>query len=337
MENVSNFSNCSASSFKYGTNPLIQRYSGNPILSSNDVPYESSYVFNAGVAKFQGRYIMVFRNDLAKEHRAKIVKRNLGLAFSEDGIHWKAADEPLRLDPSDLLFKAYDPRLTVIDGRLYLCAAVTDSCGTRGLIAVTDDLERWETLSVTAPDNRNMVLFPERIGGNLYRLERPFSCYLRPVHEFDIFISSSPEGRYWGDTQLLLSARSIPWVNDKIGPANPPIRTPKGWLAFYHGVDRDDSRRWGYEGNWNKRYSAGLLLLDLEAPWRVIGLSDVPVFLPEAEYEIRGFRDQVVFPGGMIAEDDGSVKIYYGAADTVEALAFSTVDDLLSLCRPCRS
>jgi len=55
---------------------------------------------------------------------------------------------------------------------------------------------------------------------------------------------------------------------------------------------------------------------------------------PEFEYEAKGYRDYVIFPGGIILEDSGEVKIYYGSADTVEALAFSTVDELLDLCDP---
>jgi beta-1,4-mannooligosaccharide/beta-1,4-mannosyl-N-acetylglucosamine phosphorylase len=107
-------------------------------------------------------------------------------------------------------------------------------------------------------------------------------------------------------------------------------------LALTHVVDLDPSRRWGWEGNWNKRYTIALALLDLRDPSRVIGLSRQPLMVPEPphEYETRGYRDYVLFPGGTILEEDGAVKIYYGAADTVEALAFAHVDDLLAMCAP---
>ena len=114
----------------------------------------------------------------------------------------------------------------------------------------------------------------------------------------------------------------------------PPIKTKDGWLTLFHSVDRDDSRgKNGWESSWKKRYCAGIMLLDLENPSKVIGMSKEPLIAPETAYEAdEGFRQNVIFPGGMIAEPDGSVKIYYGAADTVECLAVSTIDELVALC-----
>src|SRR5439155_22436258 len=121
-----------------------------------------------------------------------------------------------------------------------------------------------------------------------------------------------------------------------IGPAAPPIRTRAGWLASIHAVHVDPRRRlagWEAKG-WFKQYYAGLMLLDLADPSRVIGLMREPMLCPEAAYERDGFRGSVVFPCGMIAEPDGEVKLYYGAADTVVALATAHVDDLIALCTP---
>ena len=74
------------------------------------------------------------------------------------------------------------------------------------------------------------------------------------------------------------------------------------------------------------------MLLDLDDPRHIIGLCREPLLAPEAPYEVEGgFRNNVIFPGGMILEDDGEVKIYYGAADTVECLATAHVDDLIAL------
>jgi beta-1,4-mannooligosaccharide/beta-1,4-mannosyl-N-acetylglucosamine phosphorylase len=90
----------------------------------------------------------------------------------------------------------------------------------------------------------------------------------------------------------------------------------------------------GWERSWHKRYDAGLMLLDLANPTKVIGVAPQPLLNPEAPYERNGFRNDVIFPGGMILEDSGEVKIYYGAADTVVALATAHVDDLVKLCLP---
>jgi beta-1,4-mannooligosaccharide/beta-1,4-mannosyl-N-acetylglucosamine phosphorylase len=135
----------------------------------------------------------------------------------------------------------------------------------------------------------------------------------------------------------VLGVEHVPYANDKIGPAAPPIKTSRGWLTTIHAVDRDNARtRNGWEPfSWQKRYCAGICLLDLDEPWRVIGMSREPLLAPEAPYECEGgFRNHVIFPGGMILEDSGEVKIYYGAADTYECLASAHVDDLLALCEP---
>ncbi len=317
--------------------PLVRRHPANPVLSARDVPYPATLIFNAGVTKYQGRYVMIFRNDYGDYHRTgRFEGTNLGLAFSDDGVRWEVAPKPCFELRSDEVRRAYDPRLTVLDGRCYLCFAVDTRHGIRGGIAVTDDFERFEILSLSVPDNRNMVLFPDRIGGKYARLERPFPVYSRGRRDrFDLWFSDSPDLRYWGNAQLVLAVEDVPFANDKIGPGAPPVRTPKGWLAVFHAVDLDPSRgKNGWEPRWQKRYTAGLMLLDLEEPWRVIGLCREPLLAPEAPYERDGFRNDVIFPGGMILEDSGEVKIYYGAADTVEALATADLDDLLALCEP---
>ncbi len=179
---------------------VLKRHPDNPLLTRADAPYPCSLLYNAGIAKFQGRYVMVFRNDYgaaidrvsaAKQREQKLPTcegTNLGLAFSDDGIRWKVEPKPCidletarkliaphmpGKNPEQELFRFYDPRLTVLDGRLHMCFAVGTANGIRGGVAVTDDFHNWEVMSVSVPDNRNMVLFPEKIGGRYVRLERP--------------------------------------------------------------------------------------------------------------------------------------------------------------------
>jgi beta-1,4-mannooligosaccharide/beta-1,4-mannosyl-N-acetylglucosamine phosphorylase len=321
------------------SSPLIKRYPGNPILSAEHIPYKADLVFNAGAAKYQGKYVMVFRNDYGYSGGNRFEGTNIGIAYSDDGLSWDVSPKPCFSLEDEEITRAYDPRLTVMDGRVYMCFAVDTRHGVRGGIAATDDFEKFEILSLSAPDNRNMVLFPERINEKYMRLERPFPVYSRGgIDRFDLWMSESPDLRYWGDTRLVLAVEQVPFANDKIGPAAPPIKTPYGWLALFHAVDIDHSRgKNGWEEKWQKRYTAGIMLLDPENPSKVIGMSDVPLIAPEAEYERNGFRNNVIFPGGMILEENGEVKIYYGAADTVECLATAYVEELVGLClKQCR-
>ncbi len=315
--------------------PLIKRHPANPILTYKDVPYSAALVFNAGVTKYQGKYVMVFRNDYGSFEEQRLEGTNLGLAFSDDGVKWQVQPEPCFEMKDDEIRRGYDPRLIVMNGRCYMCFAVDTNHGVRGGIAVTDDFEHFEVLSMSVPDNRNMVLFPEKIGGMHVRLERPFPVYSRGGKErFDTWISDSPDLKYWGNSHLLLAVEDVPYADTKIGPAAPPVKTDKGWLTTFHAVDFDESRgKHGWEKAWKKRYTAGVMLLDLDNPSKIIGLYKDPLLAPEAPYEVDGgFRNNVIFPGGMILEDDGEVKFYYGAADTVMCLATANVDDLVKLC-----
>ena len=325
--------------------PPIVRCPENPILSARDTPYDASLIFNAGVCKFQGEYVMLFRNDYGSSEEDWRVWRegngeswpsfrtNLGIARSPDGVHWTAGPQPVFALHDNEIRRAYDPRITIVDGRPIVCFAVDTNHGLRGGIATTDDFEHFEVQSLTVPDDRNMVLFPERIGGRYVRLERPMPVYSRGGGEhFDIWMSASPDLRHWGDSRLLLGAEQVPYATSKIGPGAPPIRTPRGWLTTIHAVANRDHDLQTWEKQWHKEYFAGLMLLDLEDPSKILGIAPVPLIAAEEDYELRGFRGSVIFPGGMILEDSGEVKIYYGAADTVECLATAHVDDLVDFC-----
>ncbi len=323
-----------------------------PILTKDKVPYSATLVFNAGVTKFNGKYIMVFRNDYgttkekfeagipAKSDGNLFLGTNVGVAESDNGIDgWKVHKVPL-IKSEDVQkdgesIRLYDPRISVIDGKPYLCLALDTKHGIRGCIAeLNETFDDYNILSSSVPDNRNMVLFPEKIGGRYIRLERPMPIYSSGKDRFDIWLSESPDLKFWGESRLVAGVEDVPFSNNKIGPAAPPIKTDKGWLTLFHAVDIDNSRQKnGWEKRWTKRYTAGIMLLDLENPSNIIGMSKEPLIAPETFFEADdGFRQNVVFPGGMILEDSGEVKIYYGASDTVECLATADVNDLISLC-----
>ncbi|HEX2152411.1 MAG TPA: glycoside hydrolase family 130 protein [Acidimicrobiia bacterium] len=322
------------------TGPL--RRHPEPVLTAENVPYPATLVFNPGVTKFQGRYVMVFRVDHAFD-MARIGHQfhdiGLGVAFSDDGISWEVESRRLLEDLKEGEdFWPYDPRLTVIDDRCYLTFCLDTRRGMRAGIAVTDDFEHFEVLSLSLPDLRNVVLFPQQVNGKYVRLERPFPIYLRrrwgDNDRFDIWISESPDLVHWGNSDLFLRVEDVPFASEKIGPGPPPVLTEDGWLAVFHAVDVEEGRGFGgWEGDWKMRYTAGVMLLDRHDPRRIIGMSPEPVLQPTTPFELEyGFRPGVVFPTGLIAEKDGTCKLYYGAADTVIGLATGNIDAIASLC-----
>ena len=173
----------------FKTEPCITRYP-ETILSRHDVPYKSALTFNAGVLKREnGEYVMIFRNDIGDYDAQTLEGTNLGLAFSNDGIHWKVEPEPCFAMKDDEIMRVYDPRITEIEGEYCMCFAVDTKHGVCGGMATTKDLKNFDVKSISVPENRNMVLFPEKINGKYVRLERPRPVYSRAA---TFLISGSP-------------------------------------------------------------------------------------------------------------------------------------------------
>ncbi|MBR6361482.1 MAG: glycoside hydrolase family 130 protein [Clostridia bacterium] len=307
-----------------------------PVLTKADVPYSAELVFNAGVCKAGGKYIMVFRNDYGNFDGKKFEGTSLGTAFSDDGIKWDVSEKILSLRGENPEIKRiYDPRLTVIDDEIFICFACDTYHGLMGGVGRLHNFSEIEILSLLPPDNRNLALFPEKVNGNYVLLERPMPVYSRGKDRFDMWVCESPDLINWGSHRLIMGVEDVAFADNKIGPAAPPVRTEKGWLTLFHAVEIDPARgKNGWEDKWQKIYRAGIMLLDLENPGKIIGYCADPLIVCDRDYELEnGFRKDVIFPGGMILEDSGEVKIYYGASDTVECLATADVNDLISICR----
>lgn len=308
---------------------LVRRYEHNPILTAADFPGDIVTVFNAGVIKRGDRgYTMVCRCE------DSALGRYMWVADSEDGIRFRPRPRPLAMPTDDPDFNRYchvtksywDPRITRIDGKYYIVHAADVTNGATcqlGLFEIDQAFDRLTWLGlISEPDNRNGVLFPERMGGMYYRLDRPND------NAFDIWCCSSPDLIHWGRPRRVLARTEVAWADQKIGPGAVPIKTEHGWLCIFHGVRRQCA---------DQVYSLGVMLLDLNDPSRVIGRSRRAILSPETTYELIGQSPSVVFTNAAIVETDGTVRIYYGAADTVVCLAIAKLVDLIGSCLGDRS
>jgi len=242
---------------------------------------------------------------------------HLRLARSEDGRDFTVADTPA-LTPArrEEEFGIEDPRITQIGDRYYINYSAISRMGISTGLAVTRDFATYERMGIIfVPDNRDVTIFPEKVGG-LY------VCYHRPVSGMfgraDMWLATSPDLLRWGDHRYVAGTRPGMWDCWRIGGGAVPFKTPKGWLEIYHGVDA------------TQRYCLAAMLADAERPERIIGRSPTPILSPDAPYEREGFFGNVVFTCGAVADPDGRVLIYYGAADQCIAGAETTVQDLLA-------
>ncbi|RLB93257.1 MAG: glycosidase [Deltaproteobacteria bacterium] len=299
---------------------IVRRYGNNPILTKDDVPYTVATVHNAGVVKYNGRYIMIFRSHL--ENGRSII----GLAKSDDGYHFVVDDKPFMTPSTKGIFKEYeeygveDPRITFLNGEYLITYSAYSKHGVRIGLAKTDNFKTVRRFSlITEADYRNTVIFPEKINDLYIRMDRPHS----EISPWSIWISYSPDLIYWGNSKIIMKPVQYHWDEMKIGPGAPPIKTEKGWLNIYHGV---------FPTMDGSVYRLGVALHDLKDPAKVLGVGDKWILQPEESYELVGYVHNVVFTCGAVAEDDGTVKIYWGGADKVMCVGTAVIDDLVELC-----
>lgn len=295
----------------------IWRYDGNPLF---DIENEENFwhVCNSAVVRKDGEYIGIFRCD------DKRGIPDLHLGKSKDGAKWELSQTPIEIyNPDGTRFTypyAYDPRIIKLEDAYYVvfCADIE---GPSIYIAKTTDFKYFEKITTGfLPFNRNGVLFPEKINGQYVMLNRPSDAGDSPYGH--IYISYSNDMVYWGNHKLLMKnfLNDCYWERIKIGAGPAPIKTDEGWLLIYHGVQKTCN---------SLTYSFGVALLDLEDPSKVLYRGNRYLLTPEKGYERIGFADNVCFPCAALADTEGRIAIYYGAADTNMAIAFTTVDKLL--------
>jgi predicted GH43/DUF377 family glycosyl hydrolase len=246
---------------------------------------------------------------------------HLRVARSSDGIHFDIEPTPA-LSPATQYeaFGVEDPRITPLDGTYWVNYTAVSPHGIATALASTPDFVSFERHGIVfPPNNRDVTIFPERIDGRYVALHRPMPA---GVGEPAIWSASSIDLLAWGDHRLVATARPGDWEDAKVGGGAVPFRVRVDgrdhWLAVYHGVSGSPHV-----------YSLGALLLDGDNPSRVIARSREPILRPEAPYERSGFFGGVVFTCGLVAEGD-RVRIYYGAADGVTAVADLSLAEILA-------
>jgi len=232
---------------------------------------------------------------------------HLRVARSTDGINFEIEDTPAVAPVNEYeVFGIEDPRITLIDGTYYISYVAVCPVGVTSCLASTKDFKFFERHGlIFCPENKDVVLLPERIAGRYYALHRPASTLFRKQ---EIWIAESSDLVCWGNHRYVMSPRAGYWDEIKIGASAVPFKTEEGWLEIYHGADR------------NNRYCLGAVLLDAGQPWKVLARAEKPILEPQTNYEIEGFFGNVVFSCGLLCEDD-KLRIYYGVADTAVCYA----------------
>lgn len=296
----------------------IWRYDQNPVIPRNAIPTSNS-IFNSAVVPFEGKFAGVFRCD------SKSRSMDIFAGFSDDGISWAIEHKPIVFEGDEVVTKKeyrYDPRVCWIEDRYWITWCNGYHGPTIG-VGYTHDFKTFHQVeNAFLPYNRNGVMFPRKINGNYCMLSRPSDTGHTAFG--DIFLSQSPDMEFWGRHRHVISTvkgNDSAWQSTKIGAGPIPIETDEGWLMIYHGVLNSCN---GFV------YAYGAALLDLDDPSKVLYRSKDYLITPTEYYECVGDVPNVTFPCAALADEDtGKIAIYYGCADTVTGIAFTTIDELL--------
>ena len=299
---------------------LFTRYTGNPILSPERWPYTINAVMNAGAAEVNGTTLLLCR----VEDRRGL--SHLTVARSNDGFsNWVVDPEPLLAPTPGVTAEAWgleDPRLTW-SAELQAWAIAYTSFGPGGpslSLATTTDFRQVTRYGVVRPpEDKNGALLPRQVDGQYILFHRPVTA---TTHRADVWLSRSADLHSWSPPEPVIAAREGGWWDcARIGIGPPPLETPEGWLLIYHGVRQTVA---------GGLYRAGLALLDLDNPARVIRRCGEWVLGPSERYELMGDVPGVVFPCGLIHDvEEDRLRLYYGAADTCIGLATASYSQVL--------
>jgi predicted GH43/DUF377 family glycosyl hydrolase/glycosyltransferase involved in cell wall biosynthesis len=247
---------------------------------------------------------------------------HLRVARSTDGVRFEIDPAPA-VSPATALeeYGVEDPRVTEIDGTFHVTYVAVSRLGITTSRLSTRDFRTFERHgTMLHPDQKDVVLFGERVGGSYLAFTRPMPGSFGRV--LGLWLAESEDLVHWGNHRPVALPRHGMWDEMRIGASLTPIRVDDGWLELYHGADRSN------------RYGIGALLLDAGDPSKVLARTTRPLMVPEAPYEHDGFLHDVVFPSGHVPLDGRRIRVFYGAADSTTCAADIDLGDVLSSLTP---
>jgi len=237
------------------------------------------------------------------------------VGYSNDGIHFKFDEAPIL--PSSI-YEEYgieDPRITFINNRYYITYTAVSTHGINVALMVTDDFKTFEHLGNIFPfDNKDCVIFPQKIGDYYYAYHRPSKS---DFGKLDIWLARSTNLIHWGEHKVMPEARTSYGNNVRFGAGAVPFLTTRGWVIIYHCADK------------KHHYHLTAMLVNKDDPSKVLMKSKAPLIEPSEPYDKNGFVPEVIFTCGLINDEKG-ICVYYGAGDQQIASCRLTYEELFA-------
>jgi len=310
-------------------NPGVIKYNGKVILIARVACEAKKKEGFIGVPYYDGKNISVMYFDLKDKNYdytdPRVIRKGsetflTTLSYfvkceSDDGVNFKVSDTPFMI--GDNIYESYgieDPRIVKIGDTYYINYSGVSKYGIVTSLAKTNDFVNVTKLGpIFMPDNKDVVIFPDKINGYYYCLSRPESAYFKTPN---IWISKSEDLASFGHHELFMSIREDSFDSARIGASCVPFLTEYGYVLIYHGATIDN------------RYTLGVALLDKNDPSKIIKRSKSAFMVPESKYETDGFMKNVIFSCGCYYEN-GIIHLYYGASDESICYAKFSLKDLM--------
>ena len=297
---------------------IVHRWEGNPLIHIDDLEFRCSDVQNAGVALYKNEELLLVTIESLEGIR------RIHLARKGEGGDFHVDRDPFLFPSDDPRFKEHesrgvlDARVTFFDDTFYVMYVADGNHGYRIGLATTHDFNDVERIGhISEPDTKGGALFPQKINNRFARIERPGEGR-------SLWISYSDDLIHWGKTDIVITPRDGFWDASWVGVGAPPIETEGGWLVIYYGAKATSS---------GPIYRLGAMLLNKKHPTRVLERTNTPILSPRETYERIGDLPNIVFTTGALLLDDGTLKIYYGAADSCICIGTTSIDKIITHCR----
>jgi predicted GH43/DUF377 family glycosyl hydrolase len=298
----------------------------NPILipsSKND--WEAQAAFNGCPVLDRKKIHFLFRAS------SSTMSSSIGYSYSTDGVHFKPHKKFIAPEYDWERFGCEDPRVTKMNGKYYIFYTALSTFpftpdGIKIAVAITKDFKKIEEKHLVTPFNaKAMALFPYKINGKFVAILSVNTD--KPPAKICIAIFDNEEQiwsrEYWEEWYASLDHHTISLQrssDDHVEVGAVPVKTKNGWLLIYSHINNYFSppAKFGIEA----------VLLDLKKPRRIIARTEEPILDVREEYEKYGIVPNIVFPSGALVKN-GKIHLYYGATDTVCALASGNLKDLI--------
>lgn len=307
-------------------NKIVKRYSGNPILTPDEnISWRSKAIFNPAAIELKGRIYILYRA-MSDDNTSYV-----GYASTKNGFDIEENyPEPIYWPRMEFEGKGVpggntgceDPRVVRVKDRIYIFYTAYNGIDSPKVaissILVKDFLKKnwnWTEPIIVSPEkewDKDACIIPEKIKGKYFMIHRLGSSICADYMESLDFSKERIQ-----EYIKLMSPRDGMWDSFRIGLSIPPIKTKKGWLVFYHGVN-------------DGVYKLGAALLDKKNPELVLARTSYNIMEPEMDYELIGQVNNVVFPCGAVVKR-GTIFIYYGGADSVLGVATIKLKDVLEM------